>query len=552
MDKITKLVTSVLIAIPILFCLSQKASASGYHPDFFTAVKEAKIIAEGDVVETWDPQKQQLGQEQLSFREGRCYRMKVKIVFKGNVKIGDDFIFWDRHYSSTASYGINEGPNQLIYFVLGEATAFEKKNLDFKTDKEIYGPIRVVNKNEDKKWGDYYAGDIRLLDLTLINPPEDLKAAYIDILKNSTNSYLVDCAIKGWPGVVTEEDKALFKEVAQKYAEDYRIPGNVRGRLAKEGSLPGNDELIQLLKADDYRAMDMINEKNISAVQETLFECVKNVDCQNETQAIERLAKYVPDYFKDRLKTTELTIWRLIPCLQALKIDAKEIGKESIPPDVLALPRYTLFQVGGILRQTKDADFYAITAMSNLKGDEGWKTAITLLMPILDNPDSALRREVVALMRTYGANLLRQENKYVAGGDQPSTPSIKVEISPAEKVYKIKQPTKIILKEIGQKDSRWIALKGHLGWEVESKEGTAKTVGAYAMWDNTDIPKEQFIELKSGQEQVSQEDIGFLIQRPGDYRVSVIKTYVHEGSSVGLDAWTGAVQSNTIEIKVEE
>jgi hypothetical protein len=538
---------------------SGPAWASGYRPDVAEAIQKAAVIVEGDVVSAWDPQKMPgtAENEKDSFpREGRAYFMKVDRVFKGTVKAGDTIVVWDRHYASTAQYWVNVGAKNIMYLVDSEPSEFERKNLDFKTAKELFQPIRSlsIDKN-DPNDKEYYEADAFLLNLLLLNPPQDLKAAYTDILKTSKNSNVIRHVIAEWPGKLNETEKPLFKEIGEKFKQDSIIVRDVMAKLAESGDTVTDEELIKRLKSDDLlvrsEAYRQINKTNITTVQDILFNCIVDDACEEGPTAIRALAEHSPDYFKSKLKASDLPFWKLIPALQALKITLASIGKDNLPESMLSLSPMVVYSAGDIYQGAKYANVHMIPALQ--KQDESeWKKALPLLSPLLSEPDSEKRRMAVAIIRTYGVILKKQDGKYVVEGSLSDTnpPPVEIKVETTQPTYKIGQPIKVKITETALSDGTWISRKGEFEWMWDYGNAGG---GLFDIGKKSELPKEQFIELKKGQTFTSEVDLHWFIeQRPGAYKMHAIKAYPYDGDSIGLDAWTGAISSNVFEIKLEE
>ncbi|MFC1703323.1 hypothetical protein ACFL1E_00875 [Candidatus Omnitrophota bacterium] len=548
--------------------LPQQAYASGYHPPFDQAVKEAELIVLGDVIEAWDPKAKQ-DSERFDFSEGRAYRMRVEKVYKGDVKAGDEIIFWDAHYMSTASYHVSEGNKNLTFLVPAELSEFEKRHFQFGTP-ELYRPITNCNQEYDFDIGEYQ-GYLYLLDLTLMNPPEDLRPTYTKILREENNRYVLRYVFEHWPAELTQEDILLFRETFNKHYQDAYVTNPAIERLALQGEFFDDTNLRQLLKeGSSYQRMEllaMVDAKNIKSVEDILFDWIMEEERNlGEQESIEILADLSPEYLRKQLSNRKIPFWKLIPCLQALEINGSDVGKEDFSPEILALDPYTISNIGEVY---SGKDFHGICAMDyiqELESDfdviwgysrerEKWKTALPLFEPLLKKPDSPIRRLVVALMRTYGLTVVREGDGYVVDRSKTSaSPPVRLEIEAPKEPFQLGDSLKQLrVKETAIADGAWFSFNGSLSWAVrEDDGGTAGGGGTFGIFENVDIPKDKFVQLEEGQTFYSSDSLGWSMSRPGRYYASVSKVYPHDGASVGLDAWTGTVFSNTVEIEVVE
>ena len=198
-------------------------------------------------------------------------------------------------------------------------------------------------------------------------------------------------------------------------------------------------------------------------------------------------------------------------------------------------------------------DFQALCAMMRPEDNEDWETTFPLLVPLLAAPDTPTRKVAVALMRTFGKDVRRKGGGYVL---IPNKERVRCPVTlqlEAVGEFKMVRPMNIIVRETATRDEKAFSVKGSIGWTFDGyKLGTSMSAGPFGIWDEVKIPRTDFIGLKKDQEFKSTHDVSSYLDRPGKYKVSVRKCYPHDGGDLGLDAWTGAAFSETIEIEVVE
>ena len=118
MQARARTIWATVLAIGVTATFTPNAQGSGYHPQFDEAVAEAKIIVSGQVTKAWEPRSKANSHSQWHL-VGEVYRMRVTDVFKGNVKAGDDIVFWDPYSGSTAGYFVTEGKPNLTFRCFG-------------------------------------------------------------------------------------------------------------------------------------------------------------------------------------------------------------------------------------------------------------------------------------------------------------------------------------------------------------------------------------------------------------------------------------------------
>jgi len=533
---------------------TSQLQASGYHPPFDRAVSEAQLVVLGEVVQAWCPRmKTAKPTEQSACRAGRVYRMKLEKVYKGNLKPGAEVVFVDPHHGSTASYRVAEGKSNLTFLVSAGLDEFSKRRYDFGAGK-LYRPIR--NLSRQSIFGeDNFTGWLFLLEKVVPKKPGELPASLTKILKQSKNRHVLRYAIEHFPPRFTESDQAMFKKVIFENKEDAFVVSPAVKRLVKEGAGFEPQILRELItECSAYAREDffkMINRDNISALQDKLFEFLMQKKPADEQRLIDILAGLAPEYLKDQLSRQDLPFWKLIPCLQALKIDGREVGRPDFSAEIMEVSPYTLRQLGEVLDGN---EFYGILAMDAPLKNSDWEVLFPLLEPTLAGADTPIRKMIVALMRTFGRQVTRSNKTYcLARPGQRRPKPITLEILTSKKRFRLDEPVSITIKEIARLDRAWISLEGELGWAFDRPDKTwMGSGGFFHVFKNAGVAREKHRRLKKGEVVQTEQVMTSSFDVPGVYQVKARKLYPHDGAAHGIDSWTGVVFSKPIEIEIYE
>jgi hypothetical protein len=531
-----------------------RLQASGYHPPFDQAVSEAHLVVLGEVTKAWCPSVKKVELAgQSACQAGRVFRMKIEKVYKGDLKPGAEVVFVDPHHNSTASYRVEQGKQNLIFLVPAGLDEFTKRRYDFGAG-QLFRPIR--NLSRQSIFGeDNFKGWLFLLDQVVPKKTGDLNAALTKILEQNKNRHVLRYAIEHFPKKLTESGQALFKKVIIENKADAFIISPAIKRLVKEGVkfearvLRGLiSECSAYAREDLYK---MIDRDNISAVQDKLFEFLQQKEPADEQKLIDILAGYAPEFLKDQLSRQDLPFWKLVPCLQALKIDGQAVGRPDFSAEIIKVSPYTLRQLGEVLEGN---EFYGILAMNAPLKNTDWEVLFPLMEPTLAGADTPIRKMIVALMRTFGRQVTRSKQTYrLAGASRRLSKPITLEILTNKKRYRLDEPVSITINEIARLDRAWISLEGELGWAFERPDkGWMGSGGFFHVFKNAGVAREKHRRLKKGEVVQTEQTMTSYFDVPGVYQVKARKLYPHDGGAHGLDSWTGVVFSEPIEIEIYE
>lgn len=548
----------VLMCI-ILVLLHGRAWASGYHPFFDQALKEAELVLQGEVVEMWDPFDKDNRKE---FSRQRSYRFRVQKCYKGGLKLGEEVPFWDPHFSSTASYGIRSKGQYIVYLKPSKLSEYESGYVN-PEKRKFYKPIRVRRNNgaafAGSKTVEYYPRELRLLDFFVENPPADKRKAYQKLLINDSDPAFLSYLVKDWPQPCNEEDIVLFKSkvlAASDWGKSY--VHRLLSELVKHPDALTNSDVVVLLQkggADIFPSLRLlITDDNIKEVQALLFDFLQDAGAGGTyRQLLGTLAALSPDYFKDRLvESHDFPLWKLLPCLKALDLNGSDLGRPDFPEKVFAAHHNTLHSISKILEGDLFWLSFPLLYPSNCAD---FKTALPLLAPMLEEKDSPVRRACVALFRTYGVHLKRVAGTYSAEyTDAPAPCPVKLELRMERTTFKLGEEVGFILKETATADGSSFCFKGkplttlHFEGHWHSPESLGQQV-----WDNVEQPEASFVILEKGMSREEGLKLFRKIDRPGTYRIELKKCYLHDGGEHGFDAWTGmAFAENELVFTVTE
>lgn len=532
---------AAVLIVTLMVCL--ETVACRLPVPFDSAFECAELVVQGDVVEMWDPFEKD---SRKVFSRHRCYRLKVQKCCKGGLEPGAEVLFWDRHFGSTASYGIRSKGEYIIYLQPASLSEYEAKFVN-PDGGSFYRPTRV--RFSGGPTADSFARELRLIDLVVENPPADKRKAYRQLLENDSDAVFLSYIVKDWPRPCTNEDLALFKEkvMAGKGKELYvrRMLGEL---LNHPGALTDADVAVLLQKGgiDTFDSLrPLITDRNIGALRALLFDFLRDTGAAGPfRQLIEKLSALDPDYFRERLVAShDFPLWKLIPCLKALDMNGSDLGMADFPEEVLSVRHNQLYEISKILEGDLFWVSYPLRYPSNCKG---MREALPLLEPVLKQKDSPVRRACVALFRTYGVPLESTGGIYVPHySGAPASCPVKLEIRMERSTYKLGEEIKFILKESATVDDINFCFEGkalttlHFEGHWHSPEFLDQKV-----WDNVAVSREQFSVLKKGISQERELKLFRSIDRPGTYRIELKKCYLHDGGEHGLDAWTGVVSAD--------
>jgi hypothetical protein len=206
---------------------------------------------------------------------------------------------------------------------------------------------------------------------------------------------------------------------------------------------------------------------------------------------LDLLAEMRPEYLKNRLRDPTLPFWKRIPGLKVLGLNGSAVGHPDFSQEILEKPPHTIFQFGQVYQGKL---FHGTLAMGSPERRPEWRKALPLFEPLLTGPDTATRRLVVALYRTYGVPVTREGTMYTASFENaPAPKQIRLELEPRKQIFKLGQPSTMVVNEVVLTDEGWISHQGSLKWEVHSKSGSTHSGGSFGSWDEVDLALEHFV-----------------------------------------------------------
>lgn len=542
----------VLGLAALMVCVDSVASR--LPTPFDRAFESAELVLQGDVVELWNPFEKETKNQ---FGRNCCYRMKVGKCFKGGLKPGTKVVFWDRHAGSTASFGLYAKGEYIVYLSPANLSAYEAKILN-PDGGAFYRPIRVRSKG--RATADSFARELRLLNLFVEHPPSDKRKAYRQLLENDSDPAFLAYIVKEWPRPCTKEDLALFKKkVMASKGKGLHVQRMLGELLKHPDSLTGSEVAELLLKGganNFYSLRPLITDRNIGALRALLFDFLRDTGAAGPyKQLIETLVELDPDYFKERfLASHDFPLWKLLPCLKALDMNGSDLGMADFPEEVFSVSHNRLLGISYILAGNL---FYVSFPLChpNTRHCVDFKAALPLLEPLLKEKDSPKRRACVALFRTYGVPVKRTGGMYVPHySEAPASCPVKLELRMERTTYKLGEEVEFVLKETATMEDVDFSFEGkllptlHFVGHWHSPKSLNQNV-----WDDVALPRDRFTLLEKGAARKRELKLFRKIDRPGTYRITLKKCYLHDGGEHGLDAWTGmATAENELVFTVEE
>ncbi len=553
---------SGLLFSTLLLFTTGAAFASGYHPGLDEAFAESDDVVVARVLESWWPEPTKRPSQPTSapvsgtlfdvrasfdVRAGVVHQMRIDRVFKGAGRKGEQIVVWERN-----AYGVSKNVPNLVFLVPYRPSDLESKRYSFRV------PVRYRTIESVPDEGDFslaFHAWHRLLEIGVgRRSQKKLSDSFRTILEKEDNSVLLRYVADHWPGSLSPEDRALFAGVLDR--EKARAPSTAAAALRlllRNGGTLDEQTLLTLLgtAGRELRGdlLRLVTAANIAACRNLLWAWVVEDEPAVDDALFDTLARLAPEFVKARLREQDLPFWKTIPLLQKLGINGSAIGRADFPPGTLALRQHTLF---GVAAWFRGDGFLALMAMQDPTRNSEWRAAFPLLAPKLADVDTPARRQLVALMRTFGVPLTRVGSVYRADLAAPTVPP------PLELVLRapgapchIDERCPLEIDEVGHSEA-WVSLVGdvvlirQIGNETAFSGGQVDEKRAFG----PDAPRSEFVLLQPGDRRTTPTTIRF--ERPGRYRVSAHKGYYRDGGSVGLDAWTGEVFAVPIEIEAVE
>jgi len=536
MRRLTVILGLVLAASVVS---EHSAAASGYHPGFDRAVKEADWIILHTVVSDHAPRTKLAGIPSSRRFTGRVFLVRVKRSFKGPFRKGDMLYIWDGSHNSTAGYFLRKGRDNLTFLVKPKRRSYIAKVHVRSGTMDVGAPIRNLTGAFGKGRALHVRGWLRKLELTRVGsrpiPLRDMRK----VIRRSKSPALLRYVLTHWTGRLSKNDAAAVKALLTRPGATAMVTGAALELLRKKGvGLSVKSLRAQLVSGPKYargRMLKQINARNARGVRDVLWGWVKR-DEQSALDALSVLGRHQRRYLIGKLRRNRLPFWLDIPALQVVRTN---VGRRY-SASAMKLSRWQLVGAG---RLVKGKTFGASYSMQTRK--PVWAEMIKLVIPLLPTMKREARELTLAVARTWGYQV-RRKGKSASLGARTAVPlSISVARVPGarHKIMVIERASRNVL--VCTKTLRRVAIsKGR-----NSVTSTDSTLGG---WYNTKTARNCF-KRRKGVVQTQVVDLASLvknIKKPGMYEVSVDLLHSHSGSEHGLNGWTGMVYSNKLSISL--
>jgi hypothetical protein len=542
-----------LFTLTVLLAFANDGLASGYHPGFDRAVKEATWIVSHVVVSEHDA-KDLLAGFPASGRPhvGRAYRVRVTRCFRGPFKANDEFTIWDPYARSTATYALNaKGPN-LTFLMTPSASRNGDDWFGAKVtakDGESLGlPIRNLSEGPSRGRGAGRKAWERLLDLTQagkIKVPGDLARAAL--AETPGNPILIHYLLEHWDGW-DAGDPNLVRQVLDLHKGRASTLTTALKLLGKHGERLGEPTLLRLLQGVAPGArndlMEHVTAETIGSF-EVLLGSWADKDEEGGAKAVALLGRFAPKGVERRLRARRLPFWLAIPAYKALGKRPADLGPEhagDYDDTAMALASWELSQAKSVAHGNTFGLTYGFETQQAV-----WPKLLPLLVRDLRFLKPKVREVAIAMARSWGYEVTRKGESVDVG--KRTTPPVDVSLSLVDGDHKVRVVVRALRAvTITKPSGRNVSVKGPKG-------GSSSSTQSGGDYGRPETPRDQFMEVAAGDVITDYvEDCSQLMEAvrqsepKGPYRLRVAVYHVGAGVPHGLDAWTGMVLSKELEL----
>ncbi len=529
------------LALVTLAASGAVARASGYHPAFDRAVKEADWILLHEIVSDHVPKDVLLGIPKAVQRyPGRVVLVRVKQSFKGPFRKGDLLYIWDRSYRSSASYFLTKGRDNLTFLIKPKRRPYIVGVTPRDDTKYLAVPIRNLNGTFGRGRAGALKTWLRLLDLTSVGsqliPLADLRA----IVATAKSPALLRYALTHWPGTLTGKDVRAIKALLRRSRSRPWVTAAAMDLLRKQGvglSVKTlRDQLAHGPQSARQQMLKQITRANVAAVRDVLWTWASR-DEPSGVNALLLLARLERRYLIKKLRAHRLPFWLEIPALAAL---GSQLGRHYSK----AAMKIDQWQLSYGADLVKGKTFGAAYSLQTRK--PVWAELITLVVPLLSTMKQGPRELTLAIAHTWGYRVTRVGKKAAKLGKRGRAPlSITLQHVPGKR-YKVKliERARVPVWVCPRTEKRVVITR--------AKNGVTSMDATLGSWDNTAAPRTCF-KRRKGIVHTELVDFSLLVKNvraPGTYELSVSVLHRSSGIEYGLNAWTGMVYSPPLTISL--
>jgi len=514
----------------IAHALTREAAASGYHPDFDQAVREATAIALCEVRAALPATDILVGiPDDLRRYPGQVYDARITRSFAGPLADGEALWIWDALAGSTARQAVNMDAPNLTFLAPPGANRHG--------NRQTYGgggatsdgrPVMVVFRNLSEGPDTGLDGWLTLLEWTDVGArPLSLEQARAAVADLNANAELHRYALSHWPTPLTPEDAATISALITARIDDARVVHPASALLREHGHGLSGDALRKTLEAaSPYARSGLVrdvNAGNIAQVRDVLWSWVET-DAAGALEALDPLAAHAGPWLTEKLRQP-LPFWLDIPATLALGLEPADFGR-SYP--VLEENRWLLVGPGDLV---KGKTFGARMAMD--RRDESFGRLLPLVAPHLPQMTAEARETAIAAMRTFGYAVERSGDAVTLGPRRDMPVRARLEILTATRV-------KLVLSA-----DPGIVVCDRIQHKVELTAGD-QTTSIDRTWNDFGAPPRSCFVARDGDFYREEIDVSALLENlsdPTDIKVSVSALLGVSGAEQGFDAWTGMVST---------
>lgn len=535
------------------------------HVSLNDAIDRATVIVSGGPVNADDAFEDKPGPAVIAFTVAHCW--------KGDYKPGDTVYCVDWNPRSSASLFFGRGASHLLFLkpLDPQHAGIAALGADLKDRFDVVELKSVEQMKDDpsdpkrsqrieREQRDFDAA-CRVLQIRLVQKPEDLLAEWRKILTDDTNPALLQYAAEQLPTPLSEEDAAkvggaILRVPADRYAV-YRMLQLLGG--SKYTFTPEQLRTLIERRAPLSSLLSQINAQNIAAIQEPLWARLTTPSDEDyaDTDVLARLGKLAPDFAKEKLGK-QLPFEIELPLLRAMGTNGQAFGRADYPRPMLDANAALTRRIGKAIRDSSapfSLDFDMLRLFDKDGYRDDWFAIAPLMAPLLTAPDPVRRQQVAAFLRTLGYTVIRAEDAYRLE-NAPARVSMRLTVVKPDQPIHVGSAFSLHYRRTGVGGTTWVAREASTErWQIQRIDakhvGPSEVRSSRSGWTWHETKPDAFVSLDADQsvDRPYSFDASF-IQHPGRYRITLTIVQQDDGRGADVDAWTGALQAEPIEIDV--
>lgn len=545
--------------LPILLLvllIAPLARASRMYLPLNDAIDGATVIVSGAL---------DRGELQLDHQGPAVVTLTVERCWRGDFKPGDKVPCIDQHPRSTGSWAFGSGGKGLLFL----------KPVDPKQERFDVIDTRLIEADDAQHADPDRAARIayqqerfdaacRVLDVRLVEKPADLIAAWRKILADEkTNGTLLAYAASELPAPLSRPNAELVASAVHRVANQQNAAYHMLMllRVAKYEFAPEDLRAIIERGAPITSITSFVTGENANAVQEALFKRLSTPTDPDyaDSDALDRLTQVAPAFAKLQLKDPQ-PFELEIPLLRGLRVNASAFGREDYPEAMLRANAALTRQIGKAIRDPSapfSLEFQLLYIFQPNSFRDDWVAIAPLMKPLLTAPDAPRRQQTAAFLRTLGFTVEREGDRFNLI-DAPLRAPLRLSIVAPDRPIKAGAPWTVHYRHTGVAPSTWVARQPNLErWDIkplspEAPLGLPSQIStSRGGWNFPSDKPGAFAQVEKDQSV----DLTYTFDAshfpaPGRYKLSLKVIHQDDGRGSDVDAWTGALQAEPIEIDV--